>query len=107
MSDQQKPPAAESGQAIEQWAQDKQTESWWLAGAKSRRKWGEGRVVSEAEFDAAINEVKGIRLADPVDSDTAKKEAAAKIEAAKKAADDEAAKKLPQPSLEVTDGRNS
>lgn len=47
----------------EQWAKEKLgKETWWLDGARAHAKWGPDQLVSEAEFDAAVEAAKNIKL---------------------------------------------
>lgn len=51
-----------SAKAFEEWAKDKKTAAWLLAGVRAHTKWGQGREVSEADFDAAASEVSGLKI---------------------------------------------
>ena len=61
MSDQESLPFTPL-RSVEAWAEEKQTESHWLAAARYASRWGLGREVSEEVFDAAIASVQSIVL---------------------------------------------
>lgn len=47
---------------VEEWAAEKHTEDHWLAAARYAFRWGLGRQVFEAIYDAAIAAVQTISL---------------------------------------------
>ena len=59
---------------IEDWAAQKGTPDWLMAAAKYRSKWGQGREVSEGDFDAAVAEAGGIKLSGYADQQKLQKE---------------------------------
>jgi hypothetical protein len=54
---------------IEHWAQLNQVIPWAMAGLKARNKWGVGKMVTESEFKAALNQF----LSGPMSSRRAEK----------------------------------
>jgi hypothetical protein len=47
---------------FEKHAASKQTPAWLVAGAKQAGGWGQGRELTEAEFDQAVADVGNIRI---------------------------------------------
>jgi hypothetical protein len=45
-----------------QWAMEKKTSPWWVAGAAMHAGWALGREVNEADYDAAITAVQKVRV---------------------------------------------
>ena len=54
-------PAAKP-QPYEQWAEQKHTAPWWVAGAAMHAGWAIGREVTEAEYDAAVSAAQHIEV---------------------------------------------
>lgn len=54
--------AAAEVKAFEVWAREKQAPDFLVAAAKVRFHWGQGREMSAADFDAAIDLVANIRI---------------------------------------------
>lgn len=51
--------------AVELWREVKKTPAWLFAAAKTLRRWAHGKVVSEADFDAAIRDAGAVKLTSP------------------------------------------
>lgn len=48
--------------AVEEWAQLKKTPDWAFAAAKASARWGQGRELSETEFDEAVHAACNVTL---------------------------------------------
>lgn len=50
---------------VEEWSKRKDTPAWKFAAARALRRWPEGLVVTEADFDRAADEAAHIPLSAP------------------------------------------
>lgn len=55
-------PAPAEKKSPDEFARVKKVAPWKLAAAKARSRWYDGKQVTEAEFDSAIQKVESIRL---------------------------------------------
>lgn len=54
-----------AAKTVEQWAAEKESEAWQVNAARVKYHWGEGREISESDFDAAVADVSGFTISDP------------------------------------------
>lgn len=55
-------PEAPEARSIEDWCSAKLTAPHWFAAAKFHARWGQGRVLTESAYDAAVDAVQKIEL---------------------------------------------
>jgi len=54
--------AVAATKTVEAWSQDKATPAWLFGAAKAVGGWGEGRVLTEAEYEATCAKASGARM---------------------------------------------
>lgn len=54
-------PASAEARTVEDWRAAKATPNWLFAAAKVGKRWAIGQRITEADYDAAIARVRGLR----------------------------------------------